>query len=67
LYTTGSALLIALGLIAANWFLLTLAIVGMFAIRALVVPMEERELTRRFGARYQAYRQRTGAMLPRLL
>jgi protein-S-isoprenylcysteine O-methyltransferase Ste14 len=66
LYTTGITLFIALGLLAANWFILSLALVALVAIRAVVVPREEQALTARFGAKYQEYRRRTGAMFPRL-
>jgi protein-S-isoprenylcysteine O-methyltransferase Ste14 len=35
-------------------------------IRLVVVPIEEAELTRRFGAGYTNYVSHSGAMLPRL-
>ena len=66
LYTTGVLLFIALGLIAANWFVLTFALIALLSIRFVVVPMEERELIGRFGAAYQEYRRGTGAMSPRV-
>jgi protein-S-isoprenylcysteine O-methyltransferase Ste14 len=66
LYTTGITLFVALGLMAANGFILALALVALVAIRTVVVPREERELVARFGARYEEYRRRTGAMLPRI-
>jgi protein-S-isoprenylcysteine O-methyltransferase len=65
LYTTGIALFLALGLMSASWFILALAFVALVAIRTVVVPREERELIARFGAGYQEYRKRTGAMVPR--
>ena len=65
LYTTGITLFIAIGLLAANWFILSLAVFAMVLIRTVVVPREERELIARFGAGYQGYRKRTGAMVPR--
>ncbi len=65
LYTTGITLFIAIGLLAANWFILSLALFALVLIRTVVVPREERELIARFGAGYQEYRKRTGAMLPR--
>jgi protein-S-isoprenylcysteine O-methyltransferase Ste14 len=65
LYTTGIALFLALGLMAANWFILALALVALVALRAVVVPREERELVARFGSGYEEYRRRTGAMVPR--
>ena len=66
LYTTGTTMLFALGLMAASWFLLTLAALALVLIRLVVVPIEEGELTRRFGAGYTNYMSHSGAMLPRL-
>ena len=66
LYTTGIALFVALGLMAANWFVLGMAVIALIAIRAVVVPREERELVARFGPGYEEYRRRTGAMTPRV-
>lgn len=66
LYTTGIALFVALGLMAANWFVLGMASIALIAIRTVVVPREERELVARFGSGYEEYRQRTGAMTPRV-
>jgi protein-S-isoprenylcysteine O-methyltransferase Ste14 len=66
LYTTGIALFVALGLMAANWFILAMASIALMAIRSVVVPREERELVARFGSGYEEYRRRTGAMTPRV-
>src|SRR5262245_48984618 len=66
LYTTGIALFVAVGLMAANWFVLGLAAIALLAIRTVVVPREERELIARFGSGYEEYRRRTGAMAPRV-
>jgi len=66
LYTTGIALFVAVGLMAANWFILGLASIALLAIRTVVVPREERELIARFGSGYEEYRRRTGAMAPRV-
>jgi protein-S-isoprenylcysteine O-methyltransferase Ste14 len=67
LYTTGVALFLALGLIAANWFILLCAAVALVGIRAGVIPREERELRARFGPAYDVLASRTGAMWPRHL
>ena len=65
IYTTGTVLFVSLGLIAANWIILTFALIALVSIRFVVVPMEERELIARFGAAYEQYRRGTGAMTPR--
>jgi protein-S-isoprenylcysteine O-methyltransferase Ste14 len=66
LYTVALAVFLSLGLIAANWFMLVMVLVGLAAIALLVVPREEAELLRKFGGEYETYRQRTGRFLPRL-
>jgi protein-S-isoprenylcysteine O-methyltransferase Ste14 len=66
LYTTGIALFVAIGLMAANWLILGMAAIALIAIRTVVVPREERALIARFGAGYEEYRRRTGAMMPRV-
>lgn len=66
LYTTGVALLLAIGLMAANWFILGLTLIAFAAMRLVVVPLEERELLAKFGVEYSAYMQRTGRFIPRL-
>lgn len=65
LYTTGIGLFIALGLVAANWFILLCALIALVGIRAIVIPREERALCDRFGSSYEQYVVRTGAMWPR--
>lgn len=67
LYATGGALLVAVGLMAANWFILGLASLVVVLMRLLVVPLEERALLAKFGDDYRRYMQRTGGMFPRLL
>jgi protein-S-isoprenylcysteine O-methyltransferase Ste14 len=66
LYTTGIPLFVALGLMDASWFVLSMTVVAMLTIQQLVIPAEERGLVEKFGARYRAYRGRTGRLLPRL-
>lgn len=64
LYTTGVVLFAALGLIAANWFILAFTLLAFVSIRFVVVPREEQELLARFGSEYKRYMRRTGALLP---
>ena len=65
LYTTGIGLFLAIGLTAANWFILLCAAIALVGIRMAVIPREERALCDRFGASYEQYIARTGAMWPK--
>ena len=65
LYVTGLGLFGAIGLMAANWFILLFTLIAFFGIRFAVVPIEEQALVVKFGERYRAYMIRTGALLPR--
>lgn len=65
LYTVALAAFLALGVIAANWFMLAMVLVGLGAIALLVVPREEAELLRKFDGEYENYQRRTGRFLPR--
>ena len=66
LYAMGIGLFLAVGLMAASWFILLFALIGLASIRLVVVPLEERALEAKFGDAYRSYRQRTGALLPRV-
>ena len=66
LYATGVALFLAVGLMAANWFILLFAAMALAGIRRVVIPLEEQELLVKFGERYRTYMQRTGSLVPRL-
>ncbi|HET9951907.1 MAG TPA: isoprenylcysteine carboxylmethyltransferase family protein, partial [Candidatus Eisenbacteria bacterium] len=66
LYTAGLALLMSLGIVAANGFILFASLLAALAIRMGVIPREEAALAERFGAPYESYRARTGCLLPRL-
>jgi protein-S-isoprenylcysteine O-methyltransferase Ste14 len=65
LYTTGIALVVAIGLMAASWFILLFGLITLASIRLVVIPLEERELLTKFGQEYRHYMQRTGRLLPR--
>ena len=67
LYTTGIALVLAIGLMAASWLILLFGLVTVASIRLVVIPLEERELLTKFGHEYRDYMQRTGRLLPRVL
>jgi hypothetical protein len=63
-YDSAALLMVAVSLIAANWFLL---LTGGLAVVLLVVrtQTEEEKLLARFGEAYRAYMKRTGRFLPR--
>ena len=63
-YDSAALLMMAVSLIAANWFLL---LTGGLAFVLLVVrtQTEEEKLLARFGEAYRAYMKRTGRFLPR--
>jgi len=65
LYATGAVLLIAVGLMAANWSILVLSILAIVLILWIVVPREEAALIERFGPEYTTYMQSTGRLFPR--
>jgi protein-S-isoprenylcysteine O-methyltransferase Ste14 len=65
LYLGGSAYFIGMGLESANSLIILAMItgVGMFLAR---ISKEEDMMIKRFGAKYVAYKKRTGCLLPRL-
>jgi protein-S-isoprenylcysteine O-methyltransferase Ste14 len=65
LYTTASIGIFALGLVAANWFMLLMILLIMLMLPALAAK-EEAQLVEKFGNAYREYMQRTGRFLPRL-
>lgn len=66
LYTVATIAFLALGLVAGNAFILVMAAVVFAALALFVVPREEAELTVKFGEAYAGYKQRTGALVPRM-
>jgi len=64
-YTTVILSWIGLSLLLASWlFPVLMAVFVLYLI--LRTPMEEANLSKRFGEDYRAYMQRTGSFLPRL-
>jgi protein-S-isoprenylcysteine O-methyltransferase Ste14 len=63
----GAALLeiLALSLIAGNWFMALLWLIGVLVFRYVVIPMEEAKLIAAFDGEYEQYMARTGALAPR--
>jgi protein-S-isoprenylcysteine O-methyltransferase Ste14 len=66
LYTSGLLLILSLALIAGSWFLLGLWALALLIFRIVVIPSEEANLIAKFGEEYAKYRDKTGALVPRL-
>jgi protein-S-isoprenylcysteine O-methyltransferase Ste14 len=66
LYSAAALSLVALSLLAANWFMFAMACAAFLGIAGLVIPREEAELIQKFGDEYRAYMARTGRFAPRL-
>ena len=66
LYAVALLELLCLALLANNWFLLLFPCIGVVVFRLVVIPKEEANLIRVFGTRYEEYRSRTGALVPRV-
>jgi protein-S-isoprenylcysteine O-methyltransferase Ste14 len=67
LYTAATIVFLALGLVAANAFILGMAVLLFAAVAMFVVPREEERLVNKFGEAYLEYRRRAGPFLPRLV
>jgi protein-S-isoprenylcysteine O-methyltransferase Ste14 len=64
-YDTVALLLIAVSLVAANWFMLTTGAI-VFTLLAVRALREEQRLVARFGDDYRGYMARTNRFLPTL-
>lgn len=65
LYTIGSSLFVAFGMMADNWFIALLGILAFIAM-AIRTPKEEANLIEKFGDEYREYMKRTGRFFPKL-
>lgn len=65
LYTVGSAMFVAFGMMADNWFIAGLGTLS-FILMAIRTPKEEANLIEKFGDEYQKYMKHTGRFLPKL-
>jgi protein-S-isoprenylcysteine O-methyltransferase Ste14 len=65
LYDSAALCIMAISLIAANWFLFVAGIVGL-GLLVTRTRTEEEHLVARFGDRYRAYIERTGRFLPKV-
>ncbi|MGB8982780.1 MAG: isoprenylcysteine carboxylmethyltransferase family protein [Anaerolineales bacterium] len=65
LYTVGSSMFLAFGMIADNWFIIVLGVLT-FILMAVRTPKEEANLVEKFGDEYREYMKRTGRFFPKL-
>ena len=65
LYTFGSSMFVAFGMMADNWFIALLGLIAFIGM-AMRTPKEEANLIEKFGDEYRDYMKRTGAFLPKL-
>ena len=65
LYTFGSSMFVAFGMMADNWFIILLGIL-VFIAMAIRTPKEEANLIEKFGDEYREYMKHTGRYFPKL-
>ena len=65
LYGVALIEILALSLMAGNWFIALLWLIGVLVFRLVVIPIEEAKLIAAFDGEYEHYRARTGALTPR--
>lgn len=65
LYTVGTSMFVAFGMMADNWFIALLGILSFIAMAART-PKEEANLLEKFGDEYRDYMKRTGRFFPKL-
>ena len=65
LYGVGLLKILALSLMAGNWFMALLWLIYVLVFRCIVIPIEESKLIAAFDGEYEQYRARTGALAPR--
>ena len=65
LYSSAALVILAVSLIASNWFFFALG-VGVLAILIIRTRTEELNLVARFGDSYQRYMDRTGRFVPKI-
>ena len=63
LYSVGTLFFVSVGLIAANWFILTMSLVALVML-FIRLPKEEAKLIEAFGDEYLNYMKNTGRLLP---
>ena len=64
-YDAAALLMVAISLIAANWFLFVTGVAA-FSLLIIRTRTEEQNLVSRFGMSYRTYMEQTGRFLPRI-
>ena len=65
LYSVGSSMFVAFGMMADNWFIAALGVFT-FILMAIRTPKEEANLIEKFGDEYREYMKHTGSFLPKI-
>jgi protein-S-isoprenylcysteine O-methyltransferase Ste14 len=65
LYSVGSSMFVAFGMMADNWFIAALGVLT-FILMAIRTPKEEANLIEKFGNEYREYMKHTGRFLPKI-
>lgn len=66
MYSVATIIFVLLGILAANWFIMVMALLIIIGMALVVIPKEEAQLIGKFGAEYHEYKKRTGMLAPRL-
>lgn len=65
LYSVSMVLFLSYGMIASNWWMITITAIGLVMIVLLVIPREEAELVAKFGEEYEQYQESVRMLVPR--
>ena len=67
LYASTLLLFCCFSLIASSWFIFVYFMAAVILFRFVVIPAEEKRLIAVFGEEYLAYKDETGALMPKLI
>ena len=65
LYASSFIMLGGFSFVAANWLMATLTVGAVVWFSVSIIPLEERELVKKFGDCYRVYQRQTGCLLPK--
>jgi protein-S-isoprenylcysteine O-methyltransferase Ste14 len=66
IYVSFVAIMLLVSVVSANWLLGLSGLLLVLSIAGARIPVEERQLSDRFGVAWETYRSQTGRLLPRL-